>query len=116
MTFHAIRATSFTEAARKKGGDVIMHPPSNKSNKHLHLLGTLSMPWDNEEYLVVVREVEQLINSVDADAVVIDTLFTPAVDACRVAGRRYLLNSPTQTLDSVRFSQPKLRGFWYYPA
>ena len=118
VAFHTIRATSFGEAALKKGADAtaITHPPSNKSNKLLHLLTTLLVPWDNEEYLGVVREVEQLINSLEADAVVIDTLFTPAIDACRVAGRRYLLSSPNQTLDLVRFSQPKLRGFWYYPA
>ena len=118
VTFHTIRGTSYTEATHKKGADAttFTHPPSNKSNKHLHLLTTLLVPWDNEEYVGIVREVERLINSVDANAVVIDTLFTPAIDACRVAGRRYLLSSPNQALDLVRFSQPKLRGYWYYPA
>ena len=118
VTFHTIHATSLAQAAAEKGaspGEVV-HPPSNKSNKVLHLLNTVLMPWDNEEYLRIVQEVEQLVNSLGADAVVIDTLFAPAIDGCRLAGRRYLLNTPTQTLDMVRMSQPKLRGFWYYPA
>ena len=118
VTFHAIRATSYAEAAFRHGlnAATLTHPPSNRSNKPLHLVTTVLMPWTNEEYQCLVQEIEQIINSLDADAVIIDTLFSAAIDACRLSGRRYLLNCPNQTLDLVRMSQPKLRAFWYYPA
>lgn len=118
VTFHAIRGSSYTEASSKEGlGWVgLVHPPSNKSNKPLHMFSTVLVPWNNEEYGHLVQEIEQIINSLDADAVIIDILFSPAVDACRLSGRRYLLNSPLQSLDLMRLSQPNLRGIWYYPA
>src|SRR6266404_5063328 len=94
VTFHVILATSYAHAALREGARAatITHPPSNKSNKSLHLITTILVPWDNEEYLRIVQEVEQLVNSLDADAIVIDTLFVPAIDGCRLAGRRYLLS------------------------
>jgi len=100
VTFHTIHATSLAQVAAKNGASPaeIVHPPSNKSNKVLHLLDTVLTQWNNEEYLRIVQEVEQLVNSLDADAVVIDKLFAPAIDGCRLAGRRYLLNTPTKLL------------------
>ena len=118
VTFHTLRGSTYGEAAVKKGLNAITfpHPPSNKSNKALHMIGPVLVPWTDEEYLRLIQEVEQIVNSLEADTVVIDTLFSPAVDACRLSGRRYMLSSPNQTLDLVRMSQPRLRGFWYYPA
>jgi len=118
VTFHTIRGCSYTDAASKAGLSwvALAHPPSNKSNKPLHMFSTALVPWDDEEYGRLVQEIEQIINALDADAVVIDILFSPAVDACRLSGRRYILNSPNQSLDLVRLSQPNLRGIWYYPA
>jgi len=118
VTFHAIRATSYAEAVFRHdlNATTLPHPPSNRSNKALDLLTTVIVPWTNEEYLCLVQAIEPIINSLDADAVIIDTLFSAAIDACRLSGRRYLLSSPNQTLDIVRMTQPKLRTFWYYPA
>ena len=118
VTFHALRGSTHFEAARKEGFNEITfpHPPSNKSNKALHMIGPMLVPWTNEEYLRLVQEVEQIVNSLEADTVVIDTLFLPAVDACRLSGRRYVLSSPNQSLDLVRRYQPRLRGLWHYPA
>ena len=118
VTFHTIHGSSYTDASSKArlGWLALLHPPSNKSNKPLHMFSTTLVPWTDEEYQHLVQEIEQIINSVDADAVVIDILFSPAVDACRSSGRRYSLNYPNQSLDLVRLTQPNLRGFWYYPA
>ena len=118
VTFHTIRATSYAEAVFRHdlNATTVPHPPSNRSNKQLHFVTTALVPWTNEEYRCLAQEIEQIINSLDADAVIIDTLFSAAIDACRLSGRRYLLSSPNQTLDLVRMSQPKLRALWYYPA
>ena len=118
VTFHTIHGSSYTDASSKAGlGWVaLVHPPSNKSNKPLDIFGTALVPWNDEEYWHLVQEIERIIDSLDADVVVIDILFSPAVDACRLSGRRYILNCPNQSLDLVRLSQPNLRGIWYYPA
>lgn len=118
VTFHTIHGTSYTDASSNAGLGwlALSHPPSNKSNRPQHMFSTALVPWTNEEYQHLVQEIEQIIISLDADAVVIDILFSPAVDACRSSGRRYLLNCPNQSLDLARLTQPNLRGLWYYPA
>jgi hypothetical protein len=39
------------------------------------------VPWNNEEYDYLVQNIEQLVNSLDADVVVIDTLVAGQGDA-----------------------------------
>lgn len=63
----------------------------------------------------ILDHCKTLITSINADALVIDILLCPAVDACRMLNRRYIIASPVHTFENVKPIQPWMRGLYYYP-
>ncbi|KAF8551422.1 UDP-Glycosyltransferase/glycogen phosphorylase [Imleria badia] len=74
-------------------------------------------PWSQEEYLTVIAVVKEIIATTKPDVIGVDKLFFAARDACRLAGKKFMIMSPTGLNESGAASaQPNLAVFWKYPA
>lgn len=73
-------------------------------------------PWDAQEHYDILLEVQGIINEVDPALVVLDTLFTPAVDATRNLNRLHAFASPNPVSDSFPDRSPWGQVLWKYPA
>lgn len=70
-------------------------------------------PWTGEEYMTVYRGCEEVVDGVDPALIVVDPLFTQAVDACRQLKKKYVVLSPNTFKEHV--AQPWLANLWKYP-
>ena len=62
------------------------------------LLADMLFSWSDTEYLRIVNDVRQVIETIQPDLVLVDPLCAFGIDACRSAGVR------TMTLSSVSWS------------
>lgn len=77
----------------------------------------LSMaPWEAEEYWLLYSAIATLIDEVDPAVVLVDSLFHPALDACRNLRRAHAVISPNALPDVLAGQQPWGAMFWKYPA
>lgn len=93
-----------------------IHPPVTSGDfsgydKVDKLLG----PWEEAEYMSLYEQCKKNITDFDPDALVLDPVLQPAIDACRMLGRTYIIGSPMQALDIAKRTQPWLKELWYYP-
>ena len=65
-------------------------------------------------YVRLCDNIKRIIEGVDPDIVVVDTLLNAGFDACRSLNRRFVMNSPNSPVDTAREYQPWLKGLWYY--
>ncbi|KAF8555818.1 UDP-Glycosyltransferase/glycogen phosphorylase [Imleria badia] len=79
-------------------------------------IGAALYHWSQEEYLAVIAVVKEIIATTKPDVVGVDPLFFAAQDACRLAGQKFMIMSPTGLKESGTASvQPNLAVFWKYP-
>lgn len=77
------------------------------------VLTKIVAPWGGEEYIAIYRECLNVVGRVHPDLVVVDPLFTPALDAVRSIRERFVVLSPNTFKEHV--VQPKLGNLWKYP-
>lgn len=70
-------------------------------------------PWTGEEYMRVYRSCEEVVEKLEPALIVVDPLFTQAVDACRQLDKKYVVLSPNTFKEHV--AQPWLANLWKYP-
>ncbi|KAK6523310.1 hypothetical protein TWF694_006193 [Orbilia ellipsospora] len=73
-------------------------------------------PWSVEEYLALYESVSEVIEQVDPAVIVIDTFFSPGIDATRDKRRLHALVTPNLFSDLTPAAQPAWTLFWKYPA
>lgn len=71
------------------------------------------VPWTGEEYMAIYRSCEEVVDGVNAALIVVDPLFTQAVDVCRHLGKKCVVLSPNTFKEHV--PQPWLANVWKYP-
>lgn len=74
------------------------------------------VPYDEPALAEVVRSVMAVVADVDADVVVVDTLMTAGLTACRHLGVRFVCLSPNSIKEFAAPEQPKAAALWKYPA
>ncbi|TRM68639.1 glycosyltransferase family 1 protein [Schizophyllum amplum] len=94
LTFHTIAGvTQFGAMARvgaAMGTDFRHAPMFDLWPKFANMM----VPWTPEEYMAIVDEILSVIEAVDPNLIIVDTLFGQAVDACNLAHRQYHVLSP----------------------
>ncbi|KAL0951773.1 hypothetical protein HGRIS_008444 [Hohenbuehelia grisea] len=118
VIFHPLEGPNF-EGLMKLNGltfDDLRHPPSSKSIEGFRTLDRMVHLHDDEAYRKVVEASMTLIKSLDPDIIILDMVSDFAVDACRLLDRRYIVNTPLQSMDILRMLQPWGKALWYYPA
>lgn len=73
-------------------------------------------PWNQEDHLALFRHISKLIEDVDPAVVVLDTMFSPAIEATRAANRLHAFITPNMLVDNFPDKQPWLGMLWKYPA
>jgi hypothetical protein len=73
-------------------------------------------PWQEEDHLAHFRQLSDLIDEVDPAVVVLDTIFSPAIEATRAKNRLHAFITPNIVIDNFPSEQPWLGMLWKYPA
>ncbi|TRM59469.1 hypothetical protein BD626DRAFT_508407 [Schizophyllum amplum] len=95
---------------------VVGHPPIQRCKAATTKLGVIVSPWDPEEYLTAMNEFKALITKLEADVLVLDPVISPAIDACEMLGRHYVVIHPMLATATCTQNQPGGRSLWYYPS
>ena len=66
-------------------------------------------------YVRICESIKKIIQGINPDITVVDSLFNAGFDACYSLNRSFVMNSPNTPTDIERFQLPWLKGFWYYP-
>jgi len=69
----------------------------------------------SSEYARVVNSCKDIINTVDAGIIIVDSFFNAACEACWSLNKRYIVNCPMAPLDVARGLQPIWKSLLYYP-
>ncbi|RCI09209.1 hypothetical protein L249_1521 [Ophiocordyceps polyrhachis-furcata BCC 54312] len=128
IQFHQIRAMSMKQAIPKAIADraIACHrdsyplsffAPLSFANSFRAIRDTVPIlvPYDGPSLVEAVSSVVDIIEQVAADLVVVDSLMTPALTACRHLGINFVCLSPNSIKDFATLHQP-LRRRLQYPA
>ena len=120
--FHALPGSTYKEIYTRDVDPSVSnfinfaHPPTSRSLQIYSNISTLVSIWSAEQFIDILNQVKSLIDEVSPDLIVVDFLFMPAREACRLSGRRWIISNPTQALEILKSSQPWLKWIWHYPA
>ena len=120
--FHALSGSTYKETYTRDVDPSAFdftnfpHPPTSRSLQAFGKMSSLVTLWSAEQFIDTMNQVKSLINEVSPDLIVVDFLFMPAREACRLSGRKWIISNPTQALDILKTSQPWLKWIWHYPA
>jgi hypothetical protein len=116
VTFCAIDDTDVlgSVASTFRGPPLSFFTPAGRRVLREHIVpATFLRP---EVYLRRYSRIMAVLQEIKPDLVIVDLLLgTPGFDACTKLRLRYVIEAPVASLDVVRASQPRGRGFWKYP-
>ena len=140
INFHPLDGKAMVEMAsvHNLSEETFSHPPTTKSWEPYGLTFSVILTgWDGEctsrflllpvwavidvrrlpglAYVRICESIKKIIQGINPDIIVIDSLFNAGFDACYSLNRRFVMNSPNTPTDIERFQLPWLKGFWYYP-
>ncbi|KAJ7600414.1 hypothetical protein C8J56DRAFT_1156806 [Mycena floridula] len=118
VKFHPLSGLSYAESLLKKTGvsfgEYMVHPPTSCTDLSVaSKYAKFFQVFSDEDHISQIQEMTEIIRQIDPDVIIVDILFTSALDACRALKRRRVVNIPTQSLD---FLITTLSGWlWRYP-
>ncbi|PNY25518.1 Uncharacterized protein TCAP_04541 [Tolypocladium capitatum] len=103
-----------------KGGyppNSFLAPPGlSNTTRAIHDTIPILVPYDGPQLVDIFTSIVEIINQVDADLVVVNSLMTPALTACYHLGIKFACLSPNAIKDFAAPSQPHGASLWKYPA
>lgn len=120
LTFHSLgELMLFTEISHnglidRHGPATLLHKGGLKSYRFLaELFG-----FNPDLYVGVYERILEIFSSIKPKIhiAVVDLTMPIGMDACMTAGVRWGILCPNSGLELSKFDQPRLRGFWKYPA
>ena len=140
INFHPLDGKAMIEMAsvHNLSEETFSHPPTTKSWEPYGLTFSVILTgWDGEcascflllrlwvvtdvrrlpgsAYVRICESIKKIIEGINPDIIVVDSLFNAGFDACYSLNRSFVMNSPNTPTDIERFQLPWLKGFWYYP-
>jgi len=85
------------------------------SAKSILLIPAVMLPWRPDEFLLIYRQLERVISTVNPDLTVGDALFSPATTLCHYLSTNWVVLAPNTIKDFALPSQPWLAMMWKYP-
>jgi len=119
ITFHPLTGLGYVDAIFKVAGGQtnLTHRPGLEAGGHFaKSIGSFIAPWPVEEYWTLYESCYRLIDELDPAVIIIDTFFSPAIDAVRDQRRLHALITPNILSDLLPAEQPAWTLFWKYPA
>jgi hypothetical protein len=119
VTFHCIREPSMTEALIRKGLEQseFVHGPGVREALRMYpfMLKSVSA-WKPDDYVHDVESCVEIIKLVDPDFIANERFCAPAVDACTLLSRKYVMLNPNTFKETLAVAQPYLFGIRGIPA
>lgn len=118
-TFHPLSGPSCIEAAAQHPGFIKVRDTKRgygvraAVNMYKTELPIILSLWNGADYLTVYESCIRVIEQVNPTLAVIDTLLSPAIDACTVSGTKFCLLGPNtffEHIPTLRLTRP-----WKYP-
>ncbi|KAH6838613.1 hypothetical protein B0I37DRAFT_387381 [Chaetomium sp. MPI-CAGE-AT-0009] len=78
-------------------------------------LSTLLLPWDGPEFVQVYKSFERIVDEIQPDLIVVDSLFGPVTTACNHLNLKHIILSPNTLKDFAAALQPRGAMFWKFP-
>ncbi|THW62868.1 UDP-glucoronosyl and UDP-glucosyl transferase family protein [Aureobasidium pullulans] len=118
ITFHHLSGKSMKEAAPPGTEFLDLHPPGIKGALFAYdnVLPATFAPWHGVEYMIGYSSTIEIINHVAPRLVVVDPLFSQAVDASNAIGQKCMILSPNTFKELVLDRQPSGGALWKFPA
>ncbi|KAM3547043.1 hypothetical protein ARSEF1564_000084 [Beauveria bassiana] len=79
------------------------------------LMPRVVVPWNADELLDLTLQVRNVVQSVEADLLVVDNILTPAITVCYNIKTPWCVLSPNTYREFILGSQPRYESFWKHP-
>ncbi|KID72720.1 Glycosyltransferase sdnJ [Metarhizium brunneum] len=120
VTFHELSGPTWKESLfyrpEHQWQEICSLPPNVWSvSRAAPLMPRVACPWSADELLDLIMQVKKVVQTVDADLVMVDNLFTPAVTVCYDIKPRWSILSPNTYREFILGKQPRYESFWKHP-
>lgn len=119
--FHLLDGPFFQQAiAALKGterlGEALLKSPNFFSTiEVLSWVMNLMLPWNGPEFVQIYKSFVRVVDDVQPDIIVVDSLLSPVLTACRHLKFKHLVLSPNTLKDFATALQPNGAMFWKFP-
>ncbi|KAK4247343.1 glycosyltransferase [Corynascus novoguineensis] len=120
--FHLLDGVSFMDSIHASGEatkrlEQVMrqHPTFSSVMAMMSVFPTMLLPWRNSAFVEVYQSFARVIDEVQPDIIVVDSLFTPALTACQHLKLKHIVLSPNTLKDFAAALQPRGAVLWKYP-
>ncbi len=97
-------------------GEALRKPPNFFSTTEvLSMVMGILLPWNGPEFVQIYKSFVEVVDKIQPDIVVVDSLLSPALTACRHLKFNHLVLSPNTLKDFAAALQPRGAMFWKYP-
>jgi hypothetical protein len=120
-TFHLLDGLSMMQAVSNKPEEPRLapaleaHPTFSTKIEILHMFMLLLLPYDGPEFLQVYNSFVRVVEEVQPDLIVVDSLFAPPLTTCRHRKLKHLVLSPNTLKDFAAAMQPWGAMLWKFP-
>ena len=116
--FHSLAGKSMKEVAPPGTEFLDLHPPGMAGALFAYdsVLPATFAPWHGTEYMIGYSSTTEIIDEIDPELVIIDPLFSQAVDACNALKQKHMILSPNTLKELVLDKQPSGGALWKFPA
>jgi len=116
--FHPLAGKSMKEAAPPGTEFLDLHAPGMAGALFAYdnVLPATFAPWHGTEYMIGYSSTTDVIDETKPELVIIDPLFSQAVDACKAIGQKHMILSPNTLKELVLDRQPSGGALWKFPA
>ncbi|KAL2140396.1 hypothetical protein VTI28DRAFT_3852 [Corynascus sepedonium] len=121
-TFHPLSGLPFMDAIRAKEHaakqlhDLMTKRPTfSFTMRMLRGLTAMFLPWHNSDCVEIYESFVRVVDDVQPDIVVVDSLFSPVLTACHHLKLKYIILSPNTLKDFAAAVQPRAAVLWKFP-
>jgi len=120
--FHLLDGVSFMdsiyasgEAAERLEHAMLQRPTFSSVMTMMSIIPTMLLPWRNSAFVEVYQSFARVIDEIQPDIIVVDSLFTPALTACHHLKLKHMVLSPNTLKEFAAALQPRGAVLWKYP-
>ncbi|WQF84437.1 Putative UDP-glucuronosyl/UDP-glucosyltransferase [Colletotrichum destructivum] len=119
-TFHELHGATWKEALFDRPEHrfeevCALHPTAWNAAEAALIMPRITTPWTSAEYVDLVQQTERVVTDVDADLVLADNLFTPAITVLWKLKPNWHILSPNTYREFILATQPRLEAVWKHP-
>ncbi|KAK9252730.1 putative udp-glucoronosyl and udp-glucosyl transferase family protein [Lipomyces tetrasporus] len=120
ITFHPVRGSPYKKSIYDRGAhlETARHGTGVWGAERLFWLIQVGLiPWTGAEYIEIANNIRAIVEEVQPDLAVIDTFYSPAVDAVEAAmgNGSHVMLSPNDLKDLLAAVHPHVGALWKYP-